>query len=250
MCKGTVMRAPAVLALLVAVVLVAGCSGTGKPASKNIPASMVGETFLGGQLQIVSITEPSESRPEAVFVLANVADEKNEGLIARVTFYTPPPPLEPGQLETPWETHNTEQRVTFYKDEGDKPIVAPLPKGVTWDRVWGVKLQIFSEPTVARGEGTQGTLYFDKKLECVAMTNRLLALEPSISFTLENVSGESIDEELQYMLELHRKEGVWNTGWQFMESPIPPGGTVKIEPDLSGAETGRAKVRLRVRVAP
>jgi hypothetical protein len=237
--------------LVVALVLATGCSSTKKSRGPKVPASRVGESFLGGQLKIASIKGPTADRPEAVFVLANVADERNEGLIARTTFYTPPPPLEPGQLETPWETHNREQRITVSKGEPEATIVQPLPTGISAGQVWGVKLQVFSEPTVARGAGNRGTTYYDGALECVAMSNRILAIDPSISFTLENVSGAAIEDYLQFMLELYRDEvKVWDSGWQDIQPPIPPGKTVDIDPDLTDAETGRSKVRLRIRLAP
>jgi hypothetical protein len=209
----------------------------GGPASArgvSVPRTKVNQTYLNGDIKLIEITGPDEGR-NMTFTLRNEADKPLEDLTARVVFYLP---------ATGIQAYDTDpQEVPFSLFGGEQiPIkVHPTRPG----KVIGWKLFIQPAVTVAREGGFPGSMFLDRKLECVRIVDRLTAMKPSIVFTVRNNSEETV-ELLEYQVVIMKAGKSWNTGWVSIPDAIEAGAMIEIKPDVTGAPVGAVTVLLKI----
>jgi hypothetical protein len=225
--------------LVLAAFVLPGCSSSGVKGDVQVPKTPVGMTYMlaGGKVQLVKIEGPDADR-NMVFLLRNKSGSPLEDLTARVLFYLPP---APGGVQA-YDTDAKE--VTFSSFPGeDFPVrVAPDLGG----NIEGWKLLVKQAATVSREGDARGSTYLNGALECTKIVDRLTAMNPSLSFEVENVGGESL-ELLEYQVVITKVGGEpWRSPWKPFPGKVAVGATVTLTPDVSAAPTGVANVLLKI----
>jgi len=223
----------------IAAFVLPACSSSGVRGDVTVPKTPVGMTYMvaGGKVQLVKVDGPDGDR-NMTFLLRNKSGAPLEDLTARVLFYLPPPS---GSVQA-YDTDAKE--VTFSSFPGDDFAmnVAPDLEG----DIVGWKLLVKQAATVAREGEAPGSLFLDGALECTKIVDKLTAMEPSLSFEVENVGGESL-ELLEYQVVLTKVGGEpWKSPWKPFPGRVGAGATVTLTPDVSAGPSGVANVLLKI----
>ena len=110
-----------------------------------------------------------------------------------------------------------------------------------------LKLKLGGPITVAREGSDPGTTFLAGQLECVGISDRLPRLEPTIEFTIQNIS-RVIFEDLSFRVRFERRgEAAWVSDWSRIEGELAPGGRIVLTPKLPNEGVGAANVALSIR---
>jgi hypothetical protein len=214
-----------------------GGGGGGARGGGEVPQAQPGAQFMGGELELTKVEGPDGG--EMTFTISNVSGKPLEDLTARVLFY-----LKPTGIQA-YDTEAVEAPFSAFAEESIPITARPLNR--TDILGWAVYVQ--PAKTVSREGGVRGTgsKFLGGALECTQIDDKLTALPPSISFVIENTSGET-QELLEYEIVLTKEgQGSWRSGWMPIPGSIEPGETATITPDVSGSTvSGVSSVLLKI----
>jgi len=218
--------------------LLPACSSSGgsMAAGVKVPRVEKGATYMGGDLELTSVLGPDDDRM-MTFTLANRGGKPLEDLTARVLFYLPPSGVQA------YDTEAVE--LPFSAFAGESIPLRVTPKDTRPIEGWA----LFVQPavTVSREGAARGSTFLENTLECVGITDRLTALEPSLSFEIMGISGET-QELLEYEVVLTKLgKATWRSGWLPIPGKIEPDQAITITPDVSGSTvSGVASILLKI----
>ncbi len=215
--------------------------GNGSPSGGHA-MPVQGTTYLGGKLVLASISIPKSGGQPATVVLKNTSGQDLDDLTARLIFFFPST-----DRFSEYSTEPVDDLFKIYRNDSHTLTVTPSGRG----EILKVELHVASgqqslQPTVAREGGSPGSRVLGGLLECVGVDDQLTFEHPSITFTVENVSSESIDM-FEYQVVLRKRGAVIaETEWQFVDQGLPPGRRISLKADL-GTDVGAAESILRIR---
>jgi len=205
-------------------------------------APIPGRLYLGGKVALESISIPKSGGQQATVVLKNMSGEDLDDLTARLIFFFPPT-----DRYSEYSTEPVDDLFKIYRNDTHTLSVTPSGRG----EILKVELHVASgqqslQPTVAREGGSPGSRVLGGLLECVGVDDQLTFEHPAITFTVENVSSESIDM-FEYQVVLRKRGAVIaETEWQFVDQGLAPGRRISLKAEL-GTDVGAAESILRVR---
>ena len=235
--------------IAVSVILALGaCQGTGKTngtagTGGEMDAPAKGTRYLGGKLELDSIDVPAVAGQPVTFDLMNVSGEDLDDVTATLILYTPST-----HTMADYDTQKIEETFKIFRNDHFTMSVVPAG-GAPVEKV-GLIVDsgvTSAQPTLKREGGYPGSGFLGGLLECVDVDDRTTFENPSITFTVENVSKETI-EMLEYQVVLLKYGSVIaETPWEFVEQTVAPGRSVALRADLSGIDVGAATSILRIR---